>query len=178
MVLHHERVVHLVDVVAGQHHHVVVLGGAGLDDVQVLEHRVGRAAVPVLVAHALLRGQHVDHLVELGPQEAPAALQVAHERVRLVLRDHRHAPDAGVQAVRQREVDDAELAAEVHGRLGAPVGQLLQAGAASAGQHQGDGATDQLMGLQLVLRRLGYELVHLVSPFVRWNSSSEFLHRD
>ena len=93
-------------------------------------------------------GQHVDHLVELGAQEAPAALQVAHQRVRLVLRDDRHAPDAGIEAIRQREVDDPELAAEVDRRLGASVGQLLEPGAAAARQHQGDGAANELVGLQ------------------------------
>ena len=54
----HQRVVHLVDVVAGQHDDV--LGLRALDDVQVLVHRVGGAAVPVLLVDALLRRQQID----------------------------------------------------------------------------------------------------------------------
>ncbi len=55
----------------------------------------------------------------------------------LVLRGDRDAPDAGVDGVRQREVDDAGLAAEEDRGLGALVGQLHQAAAAPAGQHIG-----------------------------------------
>ena len=49
----------------------------------------------------------------------------AQQRMALVLGDDADAADARVDAVRQREVDDAELAAEVDRRLGAPVGELL-----------------------------------------------------
>src|SRR5208283_3085848 len=51
----------------------------------------------------------------------------------------RDAANAGVERVRQREVDDARLAAEIHRRLGAPVGELEQPTAASAGEHIGHG---------------------------------------
>ena len=134
----HECVVHLVDVVSGEHDDVV--GAIAVDDVLVLPHGVGRAAVPRVLAHVLLRGQQVDELVHLALQERPAALQVAQQAVRLVLRDDADAPDAGVHAVRQREIDDAELAAEIDRGLGAPVGQVLEPAAAAAGQHQGDRA--------------------------------------
>ena len=85
--------------VARQHHDV--LGVAGLDDVQVLVDGIGRAAVPVLVVQALLGRQQIDHFIELGTQKAPAALQVAQQRVRLVLGDDTDAADARVDAVRQ-----------------------------------------------------------------------------
>ena len=126
MVFEHQRVVHLVDVVASQHDDVLRLGG--LDDVQVLEHRVGGAAIPMLFVDALLRRHQVDGLVQLRAQEAPAALDVAQQRVALVLRHHADAADARVDAVRQREIDDAELAAEVHRRLGA-LGRSTASGA-------------------------------------------------
>ena len=124
MVLDHDGVVHLVDMVAGQHHHIV--GPVGTHDVEVLVDGVGGAAVPVFLVHPLLGGQQVHHLVQLGSQKAPAALQVAQERVGFVLRQHRHAADARVQAVGEREVNDAELAAKVHRRLGPAVGELLE----------------------------------------------------
>jgi hypothetical protein len=43
--------------------------------------------------------------------------------------------DTGIDAVGQHEIDDAELAAERDSGLGAPIGQLIQAAAAAAGQH-------------------------------------------
>ena len=72
--------------------------------------------------------------------------------MRLVLRGDADAADAGVDAVGQREVDDAELAAERHRRLGAPVGELLQPAAAAPGQDQpvgvlGDDADEAQVGL-------------------------------
>src|SRR6185369_4239864 len=135
-------VVHLVDVVAGQHQDVLrVVAG---EDVHVLVDSIGRAAVPELLVHALLRRQQVDEFIELVAQERPAALQVAQQAVRLVLGQHADASDTGVQAVGKREVDDAELAPEVDCRLGAIVGQVCQARAAAAGQDQGDGSAGQL----------------------------------
>ena len=106
-------------------------------------------------------GSRSTNLVELGAQEAPAALQVAQQRVRLVLRDHADAADARVEAVRQREVDDAELAAEVDRRLGAPVGELLQPRAASAGQHQRGAASAEL---ERFLTRNLVHACHLALP--------------
>src|SRR3954470_17127270 len=60
------------------------------------------------------------------------------QAVRLVLAQNGDPPDVRVEAVRQNEIDDAELAAEEHRRLGAPVGQLLEPAAASAGEDQRD----------------------------------------
>ena len=90
-----------------------------------------------------------------GLQEVPAALQVADQRVRLVLGRDGEAADAGIQRIRQREIDDARLAAEIDRRLGAPVGQLLQAAAAAAGKHVGH----RVAGQRLVSLRL-----HVVPP--------------
>ena len=52
----------------------------------------------------------------------------------------RDAADAGVERIRQREVDDARLAAEEHRRLGPLVGELHQPAAAASGEHIGHGA--------------------------------------
>ena len=135
-VLHqHALVVHLVDVVAGEDDEV--LGPVAVDDVDVLEHRVGGAGVPLVLRHALARRQDVEALVAHRLQEVPAALQVPDQAVRLVLRRDGDAPDAGVERVRQREVDDARLAAEIDGGLRAALGQLQQPAAAAAGEHVG-----------------------------------------
>jgi hypothetical protein len=70
------------------------------------------------------------------------------------LGDHADAAHAGVQAVGQREIDDAELAAEVDRRLGATVRQGVQARAATAREHQAKGASGELVGFVLVLVRV------------------------
>ncbi len=101
-----------------------------LDDVDVLIDGVGCAFIPLRFRHALGGGQNIEAFVPLRAEEVPAALQVADQRMRLVLRGHTDAADAGVQRVRQREIDDARLAAEIDGWFCPPVGQLLQAAAA------------------------------------------------
>ena len=132
VLLQHQLVVHLVDVVAGEDDHE--LGLVVGDDVEVLVDRVGGALVPLGLGDALRGGEDVEALVALGAEEVPAALQVADEAVRLVLGGDADAADAGVERVRQREVDDADLAAEVDRGLGAAVGQLLEPAAAAAGR--------------------------------------------
>ncbi len=137
VLLQHGLVVHLVDVVPRQHDDEARL--IVLDDVQVLEHRVGGAEVPFLVGDPLAGRQDIEALVAFRPEEVPAALHMPDQAVRLVLGGHGDAADAGVQRVGQGEIDDAELAAEEHGRLGAHVGQFEQPAAATAGQHIGHG---------------------------------------
>ena len=92
---------------------------------------------------ALLRRQQFDKLVEFAAQETPAAVQMLQQAVRLVLGDDTDAANAGIDAIGQREIDDAELAAERHGRLGAPVGQRFQAAAAPTGENQRHGVFGQ-----------------------------------
>jgi hypothetical protein len=129
------RVVHLVDVIARKHQHV--LRPVAPDQIEILEYRIGRSQIPVL-ADLLLGRQDVDEFVEAAVEEAPAALQVLDQALRLVLRGDADAADAGIHAIRQREIDDAELAAERHGRLRAPVSELHQAAAPAAGQHDAE----------------------------------------
>ncbi|MGF6548704.1 hypothetical protein QFZ96_003775 [Paraburkholderia youngii] len=79
-------------------------------------------------------GPQIDELAHLAAQEAPAALQMPQQRMRLVLRDHRDAADAGIQAIGKRKVDDPVFAAEVHRRFHTLVRQRPEPGAASAGE--------------------------------------------
>ena len=136
----HRTVVHLVDVIAGQHQHV--LRPVRMHDVDVLVHRVGRAAIPV-AAGLLLRGNHFDELAELAAHVAPAAMDVLDQRLRLVLREHGDLADAGVHAVRQHEIDDAELAAERRRGFGAMFGEALEAFAAAARHDDGERAAGE-----------------------------------
>jgi hypothetical protein len=143
----HRRVVHLVDVIPGEHQHV--LRRMRVDDVEILQHGVGRAHVPRAI-HALLRRQHFEELAEIRVEETPAALQVLDQAVRLVLRRNADAPDPGIDAVAQGEVDDAVLATEGNRRLRAPLRQLPEPRAATARQHHRVGARQRGCDLRLV----------------------------
>jgi hypothetical protein len=126
--------------VASQHQHV--LGVMLAHIVQVLEHAIGRAAIPVL-AHLLLCRHHVDEFAELAAQVAPAALHVLDQRLALVLRHQADLADAGIDAVGEHEIDDAELAAKRRGGLAAILGQTTQALAAATCHDHGQGAAGE-----------------------------------
>src|ERR1700741_3840953 len=100
-------------------------------DVEVLIDRIRGSLVPV-DSDALLRGQQLDEFAEPAGEEAPAALHVTDQALRLVLGADADAPYARVHAVRQREIDDAKLAPKRHGGLRAPVGQWAKAAAAAS----------------------------------------------
>ncbi len=111
-------VVHLVDVVAGEDQHGVAR--VVLDDVDVAQHRVGGPAIPLRHAATCdvrLEQLHAAAIAVEVPR--PAQPDVVVERARVVLRQHDDVVDLGVDAVREREVDDPVLATERHGRLGA-----------------------------------------------------------
>jgi hypothetical protein len=67
----HDLVVHLVDMVAGQHQHVAGVGFA--QQVQVLPHGVGGAAVPASPPAA--GPGHVDVLAQVAGQEVPSRVR-------------------------------------------------------------------------------------------------------
>ena len=113
-------------------------GALALQRVEVLVDRVGRAQVPV-VAHPLLRRQDLDELAELLGDHAPALPDVAVEREGLVLGGDEDAPQARVDAVAEREIDDAVGPAEVDRRLGPVLGQGVEPLADAAGQHDDEG---------------------------------------
>jgi hypothetical protein len=130
----HRAIVHLVDVVPGEHQHV--FGVVRDDQLKILVHGVGGAAVPARV-QLLLRRHHLHELAELAPQVTPAVLHVPDERLGLVLGEDRDLADAGVDAVGEHEIDNAELAAEGGRRLAAVLGQVTQPLAAPARHDDG-----------------------------------------
>jgi len=103
--------------------------------VQVLEHGIGGAAVPA-IAQLLLRRHDVDVFAQAGLQEPPAAFDVTNQTLGLVLGQHPDAAQAGVNAVGENEVDDAQGPAKRHGRFGAVIRQATQPGASSASEDQ------------------------------------------
>ena len=136
-------VVHLVDVVAGEHDHQP--GSRHLEGVDVLVDGIGRAEIPILV-HPLLRRQHVEKLAKIPTEEpVPANVDVAIEADGLVLREQKHAAQPTIEAVRQREVDDAIAAAERHGGLGSIACQRFKPGALATGKHHRDDIADPFL---------------------------------
>ena len=150
MLRKHATVVHLVDVIAGQDQHILRI--VAPQHVDVLEHRIGGTLIPVF-ADLLLCRQQIDELIKAAIEKTPAALEVANQALCLVLRCHADAPDTGIDAVRQGEIENAELAAERHRGLGTPVGQLHQPAATAAGKNDGVGRTRQ-MADEATLHRL------------------------
>ncbi len=105
MLLQHLLIVHLVDVIAGEEHDI--FGVVALEDVDILIDRVGGAkhtsGLPKCAGSPA--GYRSSRCARA--KEIPAALQMPDQAVRLVLRGDRDAADAGVQRIRQREIDDA-----------------------------------------------------------------------
>src|SRR4029077_19806956 len=133
-------VVHLVDVVPGEHQHV--LRPVRDDQLDVLVHGVRGTAIPDRT-ELLLRGDDLDELPELSAQVPPAVLHVLNQRLGLVLSEDGDLADTGVHAVRQHEVDDAELAAERRGRFAAVRRQVAEPLTAPAGHDDGECAARQ-----------------------------------
>ena len=124
MLLEHLGVIHFVDVVAGENEGE--LGAFAADGVDVLVDGVGGAHVPVF-ADPLHGRQDFDKLAQLTAHDvAPAFTDMAVERERLVLRQDVDAAQIGVEAVGERDVDDAVDAAEGDGRLGAVARERIQ----------------------------------------------------
>src|SRR4029453_4165955 len=116
----HTSIVHLVNMIPRQHKDIRRRIPA--QQVEILVDRVGGALVPV-GADPLLRWQQLDEFVETSVEERPTALEMTNQTLSLVLRADADATDPGVDAIGEREVDNAELAGKRHGRLRAPRGQ-------------------------------------------------------
>ena len=99
-----------------------------LDDVEVAQDGVGRAAVPLGdLAARDVRLEELDAAAVAVEVPRPAQADVVVERARVVLGQDDDVVDVRVDAVREREVDDPVLAAERHGRLGPLLGQDREA---------------------------------------------------
>lgn len=135
-------VVHLVDVIASQDQRVIAAEAA--DHFTILEYRVSRALIPDVAANALVGWQHLDEFIEFASQKSPRHLDMTNETVTGVLSEDGDTAHARVHGIRQREIDDAELATEEDGRLRMTSCQIEQATAASSGQHDRGSSAWQL----------------------------------
>ena len=142
VLLQHLSVVHLVDVVAGKNDDVV--GALAADGIDVLVDGVGGAQVPV-GGDAHLRRKNFDEFAE-PHQRRPTLADVAVQAERLVLREDEDAAQVAVDAIGERDVDDAVDAAKGNGGFGAVARQRPQPFALAAGQQDTDGVAHQRHG--------------------------------
>ena len=98
MLLKHDFVVHLVDVIARQDDHVFGIGAG--NDVDVLIHRVRGSQVPLRFRKTLAGRQDVEALIALGPEKIPTALQVPDQGMGLVLSRDTDVAYARIESVR------------------------------------------------------------------------------
>ena len=110
-----------------------MLGLLGANGVDVLINGVGRAHVPVF-ADPLHRRQDLDELAQLIGHDVPAFADVPVQRQSLVLSENVNAPQIGIDAVGQSNVDNAVDAAEGHRGFGAVASERIQTFARTAGQ--------------------------------------------
>ena len=107
-------VIHPVEMIAGEDQ--VVVGVVPHEVARGLPHGVGRALIPVRVVGRLLGGEDLDE--PLAERVHPVGLRdVPVERRRVELRQHEDAADVGMQAVADRDVDQAVAAADRDRRL-------------------------------------------------------------
>ena len=136
----HRAIIHFINVIAGQDQYMGRIMRA--DEIQILVHRIRGAAIPVR-ADLLLRGNQFHELAQLAAQIAPAALNVLDQRLGFVLGQHRDLANAGIDAIRQHEIDDAELSAERRGRFAAMLRESLEAFAAASRHDHCQGSAGQ-----------------------------------
>ena len=136
MEAHHLAVVHFVDVVAGEHQHIV--GIKLLDEADVLIDGVRRAAIP-FARLALGIGRKHKHTAAVQIQiPRLAGADVAVQLKRLILSQHADGVDAGVGAVGERKINDSVFTAKGNGRLRHNLCEDSQATALTAGQQHCD----------------------------------------
>ena len=110
--------------VARQDEHV--LGVVAFNEVDVLVNGVGSALVPVGTSGRLIRRQHMYAAVQAVQVPWLSVADVLVEQQRLVLRQDTDCVDAGIDAVGEREINDAVLAAERNGGLCQLFGEGVQ----------------------------------------------------
>jgi hypothetical protein len=123
VLLEHRPVIHLVNMITGQHQRVTAV--LCRHEVQILEDGIRGARVPSRM-NALLRRPHLEELTRRARQEVPATIQVRDQAVCLVLSQNSDSTHAGIDAVRQCEVDVTEMACEWDCGLALPLRQLAE----------------------------------------------------
>ena len=113
----HRPIVHAIDLVTGQDERIVVAGFH--DEVQILIDRVSGALVPIrlLVPSIWLEQANAALLPVQVPGFADADMVM--QRVGAILGQYGDINDAGIDTIAQNKINDAILAGERNGWLGA-----------------------------------------------------------
>ena len=132
-------VVHPVKLVAAQNDIVI---DRTLEEIpKVLSDGVGRSLVPMRALGRLLRRENLDEtwreIVELV-----ARVDMPVQRHAIELGEHIDAPNAGVQTIANRDINQPVLATKRHGGLGPFFCQREESGAGSSTHNNGKGAVD------------------------------------
>ena len=134
VLLEHVAKIHAVKLIAREDDVIIV---RILEEIaQVLPHGIGRALVPARVRGRLLRGEDLDEgareLIEIVRR-----IDVLVQRGGIELREHVDAAQPGIDAIGDRDIDEAIFARERHGRFRALLGQRKEAGARAAAHDDG-----------------------------------------
>jgi hypothetical protein len=87
-----------------------------------------------MVAGAHHRRQYVNELPQFGGENVPTIPNVAVQREGFILRQYKYPAQAGIDTVRQCDIDDTVDAAEGYGRLGSVSRKRVQSLAGTSGQ--------------------------------------------
>ena len=128
-----------------------VIGIVLVDKGAVLPNRVRRAGIPASVMLGHVGRKHEHAAVRAVEVPVLTGAEVRVQRQRTVLRQNADRVNLGIDAVRQREIDDAELSAERNRRLCHAGCQNAETAALSACKQHADNS-----------------LFHEFSPFERW----------
>ena len=132
----HAVVIHLIDVVTGETGHIVRI--IQIHEADVLINGVCRTLIPYSTGSTLVRGQDVHAAMAAVQLPRLAVTHILVQLQRTILGQHTHRIDAGVGAVGEGEVDNAELTAEGDGGFGHVTGQHVQTAALSTCQEHCD----------------------------------------
>ena len=136
VIIQHDLIIHLVDMVAGKNKDIVRI--IGVNEFDILENSICGTAVPVASPCTLIRSQQsytADIAVQI-PRNTDADMRVKAQR--LILCENTDRVDAGINAVAQRKVNNAVLSAERNCRLSDLLSQNTETAALTACKKHGN----------------------------------------
>jgi hypothetical protein len=129
MLVEHVAVIHAVELIAAEDDEVFKTAVEEIGE--VLADGIGSALIPARVRGRLLRGEDF-HEAARELIELVGRLNVAMQRDAVELREHVDAAQAGVDTVRNRDIDDAIFSAERHCGFAAVFGEWVEPSPGSA----------------------------------------------
>ena len=145
VVRHEDFEIHLVKLVAAKDEEIIP---RALEEVgQILADGIGGALVPAGTGRRLLGGENFHEAARAEDVEFVGRADVLVKRYAVELREQVDAADAGVEAIADRDVDEAVFAAQRDGWLRAVLGQREEPLARAATHDDAEGAGKGFTGL-------------------------------